>query len=85
MRIPTPAISGLARINAKEKDMKDREGIETEAKSPTPIQAIEELIGDEEQNENQKKKEEKMKQGTGPQPSYPGPFGRLLRSAGIIR
>ena len=55
------------------------------AKPPTPTQAIDALIGDEEQNGKQKKVKKRKKQGTGPQPSYPGPFGRLLRRAGIIR
>ena len=47
-------------------------------KYPTPSQAIDALIGEEEQNGKQKRAKRK-KQGAGPQPSYPGPFIHLLR------
>ena len=46
-------------------------------KLPTPSQATDALIGDEEQNGKQKRTKRK-KQGTGSQPSYPGPFSCLL-------
>ena len=42
--------------------------------------ATDALIGNEEQNEKQKKET-----GSGLQPIYPGPFGRLLRPSWIIR
>ena len=58
---------------------KKRKGIAAErGKHPTPSRAIDALIGDEEQNGKQKKTKGK-KQGVGPQPSYPGPFGYLLQ------
>ena len=37
---------------------------------------LDELMGEDEQ---------KKQGGSGPQPSYPGPFGRLLRPAWIMR
>ena len=63
--------------------MKEKErnrGTEGETSTPTD----DALIGDEDQNGKQKKTKI-QKQGTGPQPSYRGPFNRLLRRAGIIR
>ena len=54
----------MGRINAKETDEKERQGkrakkrkgIDSQrAKLPTPTQAVDALIGDEEQNEKQKK------------------------------
>ena len=74
--------AGSARINAKESEKKERQvrrekkrnGTEARrAKPSTPSQAHKR---DEEQNGKQKKN--KKKQGVSPQPSYPGPFGRLL-------
>ena len=57
-----------ARINAKERQLrrlKKQKGIEAlRAKPPTPNQAINALIGDEEQNEKRKKK--KKETGRGP-------------------
>ena len=50
------------------------------AKIPTPIRKIDALIGFEEQNRKQMKEKRAR-----PQTSYPGPFGRLLRPAWIIR
>ena len=78
----------LARTNAKKGQKKERTEVKKRieaqrAKPRTSISEIDALIGDEEQNGKQKK--EKEKQGAGPQPSYPGPFSRLLRRAGIIR
>ena len=65
--------------------MKKRKGIEAQRmKHPTPSRAIDAIIGDEEQNGKQKRPKRK-KQGTGPQPNYPGLFSRLLHRAGIIK
>ena len=59
----------------------ERKGIEAQrAKPPTPTRAIDELIGDEEQNEKTRKRN---KQHADPQPSYRGPVGGLLRPVGI--
>ena len=46
---------GVARINAKERDKKERQGRRTKKRkgieaSPTPSRATDALIGDEEQN-----------------------------------
>ena len=58
---------GSARVNAKERDKKERrgrrakerKGIEAQrAKPPTPTRAIDALRGDIEQNEKEKKKRE---------------------------
>ena len=63
----------MARTNAKEEELRKKEGIEIQrVKPPTPSLKIDALIGDEEQNRKQKK------QGAGPHPSYPGPFGLIL-------
>ena len=53
------------------------------AKPRTPILEIYALIGDEEQAVK-KKREQRKEQGVSLQPSYPRPFGRLLRPKGII-
>ena len=53
-------------------------------KQPIPSRADGALIGDEEQNEKQKRIKRK-KQGEGSQPRYPGPFSHLLQHAEIIR
>ena len=88
-----PAIAGLTRIDVKEREKKEnlvrrgkkRKGIEAQImKHPTLSRSTDALIGDEDQNGNQKRTKRK-KQGAGPQPSYPGPFSRLLRRAEIIR
>ena len=72
----------MVRINAKERDEKEKQVRRAKrekgskgrrGKPPTPTRARDALIGDEEHNGKQKK------QGDGPQPSYPGPFGHLLR------
>ena len=63
--------------------MKEKRIEAQRAKPCTPTPAIDALIGDEEQKE--KRREQRKKQGVGTQPSYPGPFGRLLRTAGIMR
>ena len=58
IRRPIPANAGLARINAKERKVrwKKRKGIEAHrVKNPTPSQATDALIGDEEQNGKQKR------------------------------
>ena len=47
------------------------------------LSSIEALIGDEEQKEKQERRKRK-RQGTSPQLSYPGRFGRLLRPAWIM-
>ena len=68
----------------KAKRGKNRKGIEAHrVKHPIPSQVIDALTGDEEQNGKQKKTKRK-KQGASPQPSYPGPFNRLLRRSGNI-
>ena len=41
-------------------------------------QAIDILIGDEEQNGKQKREKRERNREAVPQPSYPGPFGHLL-------
>ena len=56
---------------------KKKESKGQRVKPLTPTQVIDRLIGDEEQY-GKPKKEEKEKQEAGSQPSYPGPFGRLL-------
>ena len=53
-------------------------------KPSTPTQAIDALIGEEEQNGKQKE-EQKKKQGAGPQPSCLGLFAHLLRPSWIIQ
>ena len=87
------ATVGLARIKAKEREknerrvrrVKKRKRIEVlRVGHPTPSRAIDALIGYEEQSGKQKRIK-RRKQGAGPQPSYLGPFSRLLRLAGIIR
>ena len=49
----------MARINAKEREEEEREEKErnsdTEGETPNPSQAIDAVIGDEEQNKKQKK------------------------------
>ena len=70
-------------ISQRRKGKKEIE--EQKVKPPIPIRAIDALIEDEEQNAKQKKRTKRKKQGTGPQPSYPGSSGRLLRPAVIIR
>ena len=52
-------------------------------KPRTPTPATDALAGIEEQMEK-KKREQRKNQGAGLQPSYPGPFGRVLRPAGIM-
>ena len=65
------------------KKKKGNEGQRT--KPPTPTRAIDALIGDEEQNGNRRKKKKKERRSaTRLHPSYPGPFGLLLRPARII-
>ena len=68
----------MARINAKERDKKERrwrrvkkrKGIEAQrVKPPNPSREVDELIEDEEQNGRQ---ERKKKQRVGLQPNYPG-------------
>ena len=69
----------------KVRRVKERKGIDAlRVKHPTPSRAIDALTGEEEQNGKQKRTKRK-KQGAGPQPSYPGPFSRLLLRAGIVR
>ena len=72
----------MARINTKEREKKERQvrrekkrkGIEAQTvKHSTPSRATYALIGDEEQNGKQKKET-----GSGPQPSYTGPFYHIL-------
>ena len=52
------------------------------AKTSNPIPATDALIGDEEKKRTESRKKEK--QGAGPQPSFPVPFGRLLQPPCII-
>ena len=54
---------------------------DTEGETHSPIGA---LIRDEEPS-GKKKREQRKKQEAGFQPNYLGPFGRILRPAGIIR
>ena len=81
------------RINAKERDkkerkvgrMKKRNGIVAQrVKHPTPSRVADALTEDEEQN-GKKKRTKRKKQGASPRPSYLEPFNRLLRRARIIR
>ena len=51
--------------------------MEPQSETFTPTQEIDALIRDEEHNVKIKRKQQI--QGEGPQPSYPGPFGCLLR------
>ena len=83
---PTPATEELACINAKERDKKEREknkGKESRHTGwippPNTSREIDEFVADEERDGKQKK------QGVGPQLSYPGPFGLVLRPAWTIR
>ena len=80
--VPTPAS-----INTKERQVrrpKKRKGIEAQRPKPsTPFQATDAQIGDEQQNGKQKKNK-REKQKAGPQPDYPGPFGRPFRPSWII-
>ena len=81
--VPTPRKETRRKEQVKEKS--EEKGIEIQRVKPlTPTRAFDELIGDEEPT-GKKKKEQKEKQGAGLQPSYPGPFGSLIRPAGIIR
>ena len=86
---PSLATARSARVNAKERDkkerrgrrVKERKGNEAQREKPsTPTRAIDALSGDEEQNEQQKKKKKETERG----PSYPGLFGRLT-PAGVTR
>ena len=72
----------MARINTKEREKKERQvrrekkrkGIEAQTvKHSTPSLPTDALIGNEEQNEKQKRTKRK-KQEVGPEPSYPGKF-----------
>ena len=83
IREPTPDTVGSERVNAKERNKKERRGRRAKerkgigaqrAKPPTPTRVNDALIGDKEQKEKQKNK--KKETGRGPQPSYPGPLGR---------
>ena len=76
----------MACINAKKRYKKERQvrrakkkrEIEAQrAKPPTPTRAIDVLIGDKEQKKNKQVADQKL--------SHPGPFGRLLGPARIIR
>ena len=62
---------------SEKSEEKRKETEEQRVKHPTSSRAIDALIGDEEQNGKLKRTKTK-KQGAGSQPSYPGPFGRLL-------
>ena len=42
-------------------------------------------LGFERKNRHEKRREQRKKQEDGLQPSYPGPFSRLIRPSGIIR
>ena len=65
--------------------VKKRKEIEAlEEKHSTPSRPVDAFIGEEEQNGKQKRIIRK-KQGADPEPSYPGPFSRLLRREEIIR
>ena len=69
----------------KVRGIKKSKGIEAlKVKHPTSSQAVDAIIGDEEQNGKEKKTKRK-KQGMGSHPSCRGPYSRLLRRAGIIR
>ena len=64
---------------------KKMKGIEAQrVKYPTPFRAINVLRGDEEQS-GKGKGTKRKKPRVDPQLSYPGPFSRLIRRAGIVR
>ena len=85
-RIPTPATEGLVRINAKERNEKERQGRRAKKKKGigaqrvkhlTPTRAIDALIGEE--------KQKKKNRDLAPQPSCPEHSGHLLQPAGITQ
>ena len=63
---------GIVRRVDKKKGMKAQR-----VKPPTSCHTINALIGDEEQNGNQKKRRKRKKEGEGSEPSYFGPFVHL--------
>ena len=78
IREPTPDAAGSVRVNAKERNKKERQrirakerkGIEAQgAKPPTPTRGIDAFTGGEEQNEKLKKK--KKETGRGAQTQLP--------------
>ena len=72
-----PATAGSAHINAKKREERQgrRKGIEAQrAKPPTPSQAIDAHIGDEEHNGKQKKKQKQTRdRGAEGETSFPNP------------
>ena len=84
-KIPNTTTAGSARINAEEREKKERQvrkAKENEIKGlPTTTPAIDELIWDEEQKGKQKKEE--TRSGTSTQ--LPSTICRLLRPAGIMQ
>ena len=74
IREPIPANAGSARINAKKRKArrrKKRKGIEAHrVRHPTPSQATDALIGDEEQN-GKRKRTKRKKRGVGPPTQLP--------------
>ena len=63
----------MIRKEQRRERSEDKNGSGQRAKPSIPTLAIDALIGEEEQNEIQKK------QRPGSKANYPGPFGRLLR------
>ena len=70
----------------KETRTKERRKNGSEKVKPsTPTQASDARMEEEEKNRKQKEEHKKKKTGSGPPIKLPGPFGRLLRPAWIIR
>ena len=70
------------RATMPRKEKGRREG--ADGKTILPTQVIDVRMGEEEKNRKQKE-EQKKETGSGPPTQLPGPFGRLLRPAWIIR
>ena len=68
----------------KKHEGKKKKRIGAEDTPSTPTQAIDALMGEEEENRKQKE-EQKQETGRRPPTQLPGPFGRLVRPTWIIR
>ena len=81
-----PLCCRRATMPRKETVRKERKenGSRQKAKPSTPTQGIDARMGGEEKN-IQQKEEQKKETGSGAPTQLPGPFGRLLRPAWIIR
>ena len=80
-RIPYPATAGSARSNAKKERTKKKQ-IGAEGEPSTPTQAIDARMGEEEKNRKQGRTKRNRERAPA---QLPGPFGRFLRPAGIMR